>query len=58
MAIDFPCFIKRKNIKIIGKIFFLNKNPLYGYLRIKFDFFNKAIELLIVKFYFYYLNGV
>ena len=41
MVIDFPCFIKRKNIKIIGKIFFLNKNPLYGYLRIKFDFLAK-----------------
>ena len=38
MAIDFPCFIKRKNIKTIGKIFiissFFNESNLYGYLMI------------------------
>jgi len=26
MAIDFPCFTKRKNIKIIEKIFINNKH--------------------------------
>ena len=28
MAIDFPCFRKRKNIKIIGKIFINNEQLL------------------------------
>ncbi len=31
---------------------FLNKNPLYGYLKIRFDFLSKAIKLIIIVFYF------